>query len=895
MQGLFLGALLLGTNFPALADDHPFETEATRVPAVVVGDVCLIKGATVHSAVEAATVRDVLVKQGKIAAVGVDLEAPDGATVIDGSGMHLAPGVVDCHSHMAMERGVNEGSLSITAEVRVQDVINVDDVSLYRALAGGVTTIRCLHGSANAIDGQDAVLKLRWGGERTAEDLLVAGADTGIKFALGENPRRVNWGSGGRYPATRMGVESVYYRGFARAKEYAKAWSDYDAAVTRGEDPAPPRRDLRLETLSGILDGDVKVHSHSYRADEILMLVRASQSFGFTIATMQHVLEGYKVAKELADAGVGGSTFSDWWAYKIEAYDAIPQNAALMDRAGVLTSINSDSAEMVRRMYEEAAKSVRYAGMDRVRALRLVTLNPAMQLGLGERIGSIEVGKDADLVLLNGDPLSSLSRVAWTMVDGEIEFSRVDAFGLDANPPLVAEIDEAHGDVPAAAEGTSVIALVGGTVHTVTGPVYENGTVLMIGDRIAEVGMEIVVPAGAQTIDVSGQHVWPGLIALSTTLGMYEIGAVAATVDGSEVGGSQPDLRVSASINAESAHLGIARWNGITRAQVTPTGRGPISGQSSVIDLDGDTWEELLFVDRDMLHVSFPRYSNVEGQSSRRRPGNIHDDICCHTEDEHLYDIFTSGAPLALLAEEDESREESESSKAMAVMFEEALEYGRRLDLAQQGAASAPPFDPRLEALVPFARGEKRVALHASNAQTILMAAKFSRDLNLDGVIYGAQEAWKVAPTLARLQIPVVVSRVWSTPRSSYDPYDSVFANTAVLARAGVPFAIACSDTDNERNLPFQAATAAAFGLPAEEAVRGITYYAARILGLEDQLGSLVPGKLADVIVTSGHVLEIDSPASHVFVGGVRVEHDDNRHTRFYKKYSARLERLQQD
>ena len=871
----------------ALAEEHPIETDESREPRLDVGALCLIRSVTIHSGVAPATLGDVLVRDGKIVAVGNDVEFPEGGALVDGEGMHLAPGVVDCHSHMATEGGVNEGTLSITAEVRMRDVVNVDDVGLYRALAGGVTTIRTLHGSANAIGGQDAVLKLRWGGERSAEDLLLPGAETGIKFALGENPKRSNWGDAGRFPASRMGVEAIYYRAFERAREYASEWEAFEATQAAGGNALAPRKDLRLDTLAGIIAGDVKVHSHSYRADEILMLVRAAEAFGFRIATLQHVLEGYKVAKELADAGVGGSTFSDWWAYKIEAYDAIPQAAALMDRAGVLTSINSDSSEMVRRLYEEAAKSVRYAGMDRVRALQLVTLNPAKQLGLGERIGSIEVGKDADLVLLDGDPLSSLSRVVWTMVDGTIEFERQDAFGLDSDAPVVAKIEDKASENSPVSEQAKHVALVGGTIHTVTGETYEGGTLLMAGDRIVAVGSGVEIPTDTTVIDVQGQHVWPGLIALDSSLGLYEIGAVRATVDSREAGDNQPDLRVTASIHAESAHFGVTRWNGITRAQVTPQSRGVIRGQSAVIDLEGDTWEDLVTLDRDMLHISFPRYPNVKSVDGSDHEDHVQDDCCGHGASDLGW--ITAGA-LPEEGEEVSARDENSATKELADWFADAREYGRRAALGGKDL----PFDPRMKALAPFAAGDKRVALHANGAQTILMAAKFAHDEKLDAVIYGGLDAWKVVDTLAKLQIPVVVSRVWSTPRSRFDPYDSVYANAAVLARAGVPFAISCSDEENERNLPFQAATAAAFGLPAEEAVRAMTYYPARILGLEGQLGSLVPGKLADVIVTRGHVLEIDASVSYMFIDGELVAHDDNRHTQLYDRYSKRLERLQQ-
>ena len=406
----------------ASAQEHPFETDALREPALVIDGAAVIRGATIHTAVEPAFVGTVVVVDGKIAVVskGGDVDLPNGAVEIDGTGMHLAPGVVDTHSHIAIERGINEGSETITADVTIDDVINPDDVGIYRALAGGCTTIRLLHGSANAIGGRDAVIKLRW--HTDAESLRFDGAEQGIKFALGENPKRAR-GNSGRFPATRMGVEAVYYRAFERAREYQAEWQAYADAIVRGEDPAPPRRDVRLDVLVGILEQDVIVHSHCYRADEIVMLMRAAQHFGFRIGTLQHVLEGYKVAHEMAEAGVPGSAFADWWGYKVEAYDAIPHAPALMHEAGVLTTINSDSGEMMRRLYEEAAKSVRYAGMDRVAALQMVTLAGAQQLGIADRAGSIEVGKDADLAIWSGDPLSSYSRCTETWIEGHRYYS----------------------------------------------------------------------------------------------------------------------------------------------------------------------------------------------------------------------------------------------------------------------------------------------------------------------------------------------------------------------------------------------------------------------------------------------------------------------------------------
>ncbi len=368
----------------------------------------------------------VLVEDGRIRAVGAGLAVPAGFETVDAGGGHLVPGIIDAHAHIAIEGGVNEGSLAVTAMVQIGDVIDPDDIDIYRALAGGVTAANLLHGSSNPIGGQNAVIKLRWGAD--ADGLLFAAAPPGIKFALGENPKRSNFRSSAippRYPATRMGVMDVIRQAFTAARAYRDEWRAFEAARgRRGARPTPPRRDLKLEALVEILEGKRLVHSHCYRADEILQLLRLAEEFGFRIASLQHVLEGYKVADEIAAHGAGASTFSDWWGYKVEAYDAIPHNAALMAERGVVVSINSDSAEEMRHLNQEAAKTIHWGGLDERSALALVTLNPAIQLGIAERVGSIEVGKDADLVLYDGHPLAISSLVQKTFVDGDLYFDR---------------------------------------------------------------------------------------------------------------------------------------------------------------------------------------------------------------------------------------------------------------------------------------------------------------------------------------------------------------------------------------------------------------------------------------------------------------------------------------
>jgi len=387
--------------------------------------VILIQNATIltvsHGTIERGSI---LIKDGKIAEIGASVKAPKDAQVIDAAGQFVMPGIIDCHSHIAIDGNVNEGSVSVSSMVNIADVLNPDDVDIYRDLAGGVTVANVLHGSANAIGGQTIVIKLRWG--QPASKLPFEGAMPGIKFALGENPKRSNFSRGTpRYPATRMGVEETIRGAFSEARDYKAAWDQYNKRIAAGEkNLIPPRRDLRLDPLVEVLEGKRYVHSHCYREDEILMLLRVAKEFGFKVRTFQHVLEGYKVADEIAASGAGASTFSDWWAYKVEAYEAIPYNAALMTRRGVVVSVNSDDAEEATHLNQEAAKTIKFGGLSHDEALKLVTLNPAIQLGIDKRVGTIDPGKDADLVIYNHDPLSAYAVVQKTLIDGRVYFDR---------------------------------------------------------------------------------------------------------------------------------------------------------------------------------------------------------------------------------------------------------------------------------------------------------------------------------------------------------------------------------------------------------------------------------------------------------------------------------------
>jgi len=359
---------------------------------------------------------DVLIENGKIKAIGKNLIAAN-AKVIDATGKHLTAGMIDEHSHIAISRGINEGTQAVTSEVRIGDIIDSEDINIYRQLAGGVTSSHILHGSANPIGGQSQLIKLRWG--KTPEEMKFGGNPGFIKFALGENVKQSNWGetNGFRFPQTRMGVEQTFVDAFTRAKEYKTAWTAYNSAKNKTGLNAP-RRDLELECLVEILDGKRNITCHSYVQSEINMLMHVADSMGFKINTFTHILEGYKVADKMAARGIAGSTFSDWWTYKMEVLDAMPYNGKIMHDVGVLTGFNSDDAEMARRLNQEAGKAVKYGNVSEEEALKFVTLNPAKMLHIDGRVGSVKAGKDADLVLWSDNPLSVYARAEKTFVDG---------------------------------------------------------------------------------------------------------------------------------------------------------------------------------------------------------------------------------------------------------------------------------------------------------------------------------------------------------------------------------------------------------------------------------------------------------------------------------------------
>jgi imidazolonepropionase-like amidohydrolase len=388
----------------------------------------LIKNATVMTVTHGTiTNGSVYIKDGRIAAVGENVSAPPSATVIDAGGKYLTPGIVDSHSHIALDDDVNEATSPITPHMMMKDAFDYQDKAIYRALAGGVTTSLLLHGSANMIGGQAVVIKHKYGASR--DELLFPNAPRSIKFASGENPKRV-YGGREQLPSTRMGNFAVQREALVQAQDYMREWDAYNDKVKRNnndkdaKDATPPKHDLKLEALADILRGKLMVQIHCYRADEMLTEIAMAKEFGYKIRAFHHALEAYKVADQLAANNIAIATFSDWWGYKQEAWDAIPWNATLSMHKGVRVAIKSDSEDYTRRLNQEAAKTIRYGGASEEEALKMITLNAAWIVGVDDRVGSIDVGKDADLVIWNGYPLSSYGVPEIVLIDGDVYFDR---------------------------------------------------------------------------------------------------------------------------------------------------------------------------------------------------------------------------------------------------------------------------------------------------------------------------------------------------------------------------------------------------------------------------------------------------------------------------------------
>ena len=813
----------------------------------------------------------VVLRDGKIAGFGANVDVPAGATVYDATGKFVSPGIIDAHSHIAND-AINEGQTAVSSMTDMGDVLDPTDLSIQRDLAGGLTVANILHGSANPIGGQSVTIKLRWGVDK-GEDLLFEGALPGIKFALGENPKRRGLASNTglrRYPGTRQGVEFVIRDAFTRAKAYQKAWQDYETATGAGETVVPPRRDLQLDALVEVLNGERLVHAHSYRADEILMLIRLADEMDFKIATFQHVLEGYKVAKEIAAHGAGASTFSDWWGYKIEAEDAIPGNAALMTHKGVVASINSDSAEHARRLNTEAAKSVRWGDLSDDQAMGLVTLNPAKQLRIDDRVGSIDVGKDGDVVVWSAHPLSTYAVVERTYIDGILYYDREadlarleeverekaalgrggrgDGRGTTANTPgNLFDIQSRNFDVALNADGDTW-AITNAHIVPVIGPEIANGTIVISGNTIQAVGANVSVPSGARTVDAGGASVYPGFIDAATDLGLREPG-VSGMDDVSEMLTFNQMLRTRVAYQSDSDAIPVARVEGITSAGIFPGG-GVIGGEVPLMNLDGWTWEENTLNPAAGLAMSFPGGGGGGGRGGGRGRGGGGGGANTQEQLRDLNDLL---------------------ARARVYMTNDDRTMNWDLE----------PFIPVLRKDVPM-------YVQAGNAQGISAAIAWAEEQDLNLVIRTSPAAAvESAQLLAIKNVPAIIGNVLSMPGGEDTFHAANYQAAGRLAEAGVTFAFSSGGYSNVRLVPFQAAMSVAWGLDRDEAIRALTINAARIFGADQVVGSLEPGKLANLMVVSGDPLEIRSRILHVVIAGSDISLE-SKHTRMFLRYMGR-------
>lgn len=830
------------------------------------GSAICIRNATLLTVTRGTITNGTIVLQnGKITAIGRNVSIPAGAQVIDGTGKFVSPGLIDCHSHIAND-DVNEGGTSVSSMVGMEDVLNPGDPDIYRDLAGGTTTANILHGSANAIGGKTLVIKLRWGATRP-EDLVFQGALPGIKFALGENvtqKRGAPRTPPERFPITRQGVDYVMRDAFTRAKAYRTAWDDYNAAKAKGLDVLPPKRDLQLDPLVEVLEGKRLVHVHSYRADEILMMIRVADEMGFKVATFQHVLEGYKVAQEIAAHGAGASTFSDWWGYKAEANDAIPYNAALLTRKGVVVSINSDDAEQARRLNNEAAKTIRYGGLTDDEALATVTINPAKQLKIDNRVGSLEAGKDADVVLWNHHPLSTEAIVDQAYIDGKLYYDRQKD---EAQHAAAGQDNGAHTDgvlgpaaaplatAPAApAERLTITANAAGAtwaianarIVTVSGPVIPKGTVVITGNRIEAVGANAPVPAGAKVVDAAGANVYPGFVDAATDVGLNEPGPRNYD-DVSEMGEWNQALRTQRAFKIDSDAVPVTRVEGITTIGVIPGG-GVISGSLPVMDLDGWTWEEGTLRASAGLVMTFPG----GGGAGRGFGGG------------------RGGGPAAT---------PSDQIARLDALLDRARAYAKE--------PAGHPVDLSLEPFLPILNRTQAFIVNASTEPGIREAVSWADRQHVRIVVHGGPDTQRAAEVLKAHDVPVILTTVLTLPPREDDFHAYSYQTAGVLARAGVRFAFSSGGFQFSRNVPFQAGRAVAWGLDHDSAIRAMTLDAARILGVDSQIGSIEPGKLANLVVEKGDALEIRSQIEHVIIAG-RDLPLDTKQTELFKKYTAR-------
>jgi imidazolonepropionase-like amidohydrolase len=844
----------------------------------------LIRNATILTAAGPAIERGALLLQnGKVAAVGQNVSAPADALVIDASGKWVTPGIIDTHSHLgvysspaieSLQDG-NEMTNPVTAEVWADHSIWPQDPQFELALAGGVTAMQILPGSGNLIGGRGVTVKNVV--SRTAEGMKFPGAPAGLKMACGENPRRV-YGQRNQQPSTRMGNIAVFRKTWLAASDYRDKWKKWR---DDGADAAKrPDRNLQMETLAAVLDGDILVHNHCYRADEMATMIQLSKEFGFRISSFHHAVEAYKVRDLLAQNNICASIWADWWGFKLEAYDGIKENLALVHDAKGCAIVHSDDPNGIQRLNQEAAKGMRAAweaGMklDRADVVRWLTINPARALGIDKVTGSLEAGKNADVVIWSGDPFSVYAKAERVFIDGALLYDRADparhpqrdfTTGLfagtaagDSDKGQLPSGDNGENPAQTAANRTLVTRKVAGPVSQrgpvtvitnarilpVAGPAIAKGTIVIADGTIATLGTNVTVPPGANVIDAAGKIVTPGWIESSTNIGIVEIPLSAeGTADQNTTDrGLSAAFNVVDAFNALSTVIPVTRVEGITRAVVVPAGTGNvIQGQAAVFDLGGD-----------------------------QAPRSI------------------SKAPAAMFAALGEAGAAlAGGSRASAVLrlreaLQDAIDF--RLNRAAWNAAQRREYARGrldLEALQPVIRGEIPLAIQAHRASDLLAALRLADEFKLKLVLLGAAEGWMIADELARRKVPVVVKPLTNVP--SFEALAASLENAARLQRAGVNLVLSSFDTHNARNLRQEAGNAVSNGLDRDAALRAVTLAPARAWGIADRAGSLEVGKDADIVIWSGDPFELTTAAERVFIRGREVP-KDTRQKALFERY----------
>jgi imidazolonepropionase-like amidohydrolase len=858
----------------------------------------VIRNATILTAAGPAIERgSILLQHGKVAAVGQTVNAPADALVIDATGKWVTPGVIDVHSHLgvyaapgieSLQDG-NEMTNPNTAEVSSEHAIWPQDPQFDLALAGGVTTMHILPGSGNLFGGRSVTVKNV--PARTADAMKFPGAPYGLKMACGENPMRV-YGTRNQAPSTRMGNVAGYRKAWQAATEYREHWRAWKAS---GSDPAKrPDRNLQLETLMGVLDGEIRIQNHCYRADEMATMIDISKEFGFKIASFHHAVEAYKVRDLLVANDICASMWADWWGFKLEAYDGITQNIALVHEAGGCAIVHSDSADGIQRLNQEAAKAIRAGAeagitISRADAVKWLSINPAKALGIEKVTGSLEPGKNADVVIWSGDPFSAYAHAERVFIDGAQVFDRADTSKLPRSDFQLGLIGPSS-PVPSpgspvrdpssrvAGPGSRVagpgsttqrpatqgprtqgpvttdqgtrdqeIAITNARILPVSGPPIARGTIVIRGDRIVAVGANVTAPPGARVIDAGGKSVTPGLIDSGIQTGIVEI-PVSAEGTADE---NTTDTRVSAafnvvdSFNGNSAVIPVTRVEGITRALITPGGTGNVFlGQGAVMDFSG---------------------AQVPGSVTR-----------------------APAVMVALLGEQGAGV--AGGSRATAIlrireMLQDAQDYAINhvaFNAAQRRPYSRSRLD--LDALQPLLKRQVPLAIQANRASDLLAAIRLADEFKVRLVLMGAAEGWMVADQLARAHVPVVVKPLTDIP--SFDSLAATLENPARLARAGVSLALASFDTQNSRNLRQEAGNAIANGMDRDAALRAVTLTPAQLWDVADRVGSIEAGKDADLVIWSGDPFELTAGAERVFIKGVEVSRD-TRQRALLNKYRA--------